>query len=71
VFLLAAERLGTPPERCSVFEDSSAGITAGRLAGMFVIAVPNPHFPPREDALAQADAVLASLEKFSPDLLPG
>jgi len=42
VFLAAAERLGQEPRHIAVFEDSSAGIRAGKAAGMFVIAVPNP-----------------------------
>jgi sugar-phosphatase len=40
IFLRAAEVLGVAPERCAVCEDSLAGATAGRAAGMFVIAVP-------------------------------
>ncbi len=38
-FLLGAERLGIPPERCLVFEDAPAGVQAGRAAGMQVIQV--------------------------------
>jgi len=40
IFLRAATELGAPPEACAVFEDSLAGATAGRAAGMFVVAVP-------------------------------
>jgi beta-phosphoglucomutase-like phosphatase (HAD superfamily) len=69
VFLLAAERLGFPPGTCAVFEDSSAGILAARAANMFVIAVPNPHYPPRNDALEAADLVLGSLIDFRPEML--
>jgi len=38
-YTLAAERLGTPPERCLVVEDSRQGVSAGVAAGMTVIAV--------------------------------
>lgn len=38
-FLLAAEDLGVAPECCIVFEDSFAGIEAGRAAGMKVIGL--------------------------------
>jgi len=69
VFLAAAHQLNVPPAEIAVFEDSSAGILAGRAAGMYVIAVPNAHYPPSEAALAQADVVLRSLEELSLDLL--
>ncbi len=38
-FLLAAQRLGFPPETCLVVEDSAAGVTAGRAAGCPVLGV--------------------------------
>lgn len=37
LFWLAAERLGVRPEDCIVIEDSPAGVTAARAAGMRVI----------------------------------
>lgn len=39
VYLEAAKRLNTKPEECLVFEDITAGILAGKRAGMTVIAV--------------------------------
>jgi HAD superfamily hydrolase (TIGR01509 family) len=69
VFLETARRLGIHPDRIAVFEDSSAGIRAAHAAGMRVIVVPNPHFPPASDALGLAELVLSSLDNFSPDLL--
>ena len=42
-YLLAATRLRVPPERCVVVEDAPAGITAGRAAGMRVIALATTH----------------------------
>lgn len=38
VFLLAAERLGVPPERCAVFDDSATALRAAERAGMTAIA---------------------------------
>jgi hypothetical protein len=41
---------------------------------MAVIAIPNPHFPPGEAALAEADLVLDSLAELTVDavgLSPG
>jgi beta-phosphoglucomutase family hydrolase len=39
IFLLAAERLGVAPERCVVFEDSIAGVSAAKAAGMYCAAI--------------------------------
>jgi HAD superfamily hydrolase (TIGR01509 family) len=66
VYLEAARRLGVPPDRCVAIEDSENGIRAGKAAGMRVIAIPNPHFPPGEEALALADVTLGSLAELSP-----
>jgi len=56
VYLAAAERLGVAPGRCVAIEDSANGLRAAHAAAMTVIAVPNPHYPPDEDALALAAA---------------
>jgi HAD superfamily hydrolase (TIGR01509 family) len=71
VFLEAARKLGVPPVEIAVFEDSSAGITAGHKAGMYVIAVPNPHYPPSSEALKLAHLVLGSLQGFRLEMLRG
>ena len=42
-FLIAAERLGVPPERCLVFEDTDMGIDSAKAAGMGWVKVPQPH----------------------------
>ena len=65
VFLEAARRLGVAPERCAVVEDSENGIRAGRAAGMRVVAIPNPAYPPDEAALAEADVVLRSIDELT------
>jgi HAD superfamily hydrolase (TIGR01509 family) len=41
-FLLAASRLGVPPSRCLVFEDTQLGIDAATAAGMASVRVPPP-----------------------------
>jgi beta-phosphoglucomutase family hydrolase len=41
-FLLAAARLGVPPESCLVFEDTEMGIQAATAAGMASVKVPTP-----------------------------
>ncbi len=39
LFLLAARRLGLPPERCVGFEDAVNGVVAARAAGMAAVGV--------------------------------
>jgi HAD superfamily hydrolase (TIGR01509 family) len=41
LFLFAAEKMGVPPERCVVIEDSIPGVTAGAAAGMRVLGYCN------------------------------
>lgn len=65
VYLAAAERLGLNPGDCVCLEDSGNGILAGVRAGMAVIAVPDPRFPPTREILEQAHLVLTSLSDLS------
>jgi HAD superfamily hydrolase (TIGR01509 family) len=71
VYLEAARRLGAEPGRCAAVEDSHAGIQSAKAAGMLVVAVPNPHFPPEDDVLSQADVVLGSIRELSPESIAG
>lgn len=43
VFLMAASKLGLPPERCAVFEDSPVGAKAAHAAGAVLIGVATGH----------------------------
>jgi HAD superfamily hydrolase (TIGR01509 family) len=69
VYLEAARMLGAPPDQIVAIEDSANGIRAAKAAGMRVIAIPNPHYPPPDDALQQADAVLDRLWELTPDVV--
>jgi HAD superfamily hydrolase (TIGR01509 family) len=69
VYLEAARRLGVDPTHAAAIEDSENGIRAAKAAGMCVLAIPNPHFPPGEEALAQADVILRSLEELAPEVV--
>jgi HAD superfamily hydrolase (TIGR01509 family) len=71
VYLEAARRLGVDAGRCAAVEDSHNGIRSARAAGMRVVAVPNAHFPPDDEALAQADVVLRSIDELTPDVVAG
>jgi HAD superfamily hydrolase (TIGR01509 family) len=56
MFLLAAERLGVPPDECVVIEDSPPGVQAGLAAGMVTIGV--VRVAGTEATLAGADRVV-------------
>jgi beta-phosphoglucomutase-like phosphatase (HAD superfamily) len=45
IFLKAAGKLGVPPEKCIVLEDSHAGIEAAFSAGMKGINIPDLKMP--------------------------
>jgi HAD superfamily hydrolase (TIGR01509 family) len=69
VYLEAARRLGVEPKSCAAVEDSRNGIRSARAAGMRVVAIPNPHYPPSDEELVHADVVLHSLDELTPQLL--
>lgn len=71
VYLEAARRLGVPAGNCAAIEDSHSGIRSARAAGMRVVAIPNPNYPPGDDALADADAVLRSIAELGPCVIEG
>jgi HAD superfamily hydrolase (TIGR01509 family) len=66
VFLEAARRIRVDPHDAAGVEDSHNGILAAKAAGLRVIAIPNHEFPPGEDALREADAVLETLDGLTP-----
>ena len=61
IFLEAAGRLGVPPGRCCVIEDSYNGILAADRAGMAPVMVPDM-LPPNEEMRRKARCILPSLE---------
>ena len=69
VYLEAARRLGVAPTRCAAIEDSHAGIRSAKAAGMRVVAIPNPAYPPDPESLAQADVTIRSLAELTPELI--
>ena len=69
VYLEAARRLRIDAQSCAAVEDSTSGIRSAKAAGMRVIAIPNPSFPPDDGALAEADVTISSLDELVPDLI--
>jgi beta-phosphoglucomutase-like phosphatase (HAD superfamily) len=67
IYLAVTSRLGVPPGGCAAIEDSSNGLRSAAAAGLTVIAVPHPKYPPAPDALSSARLVLSSLAELTPD----
>ena len=65
IYLAVAARLGYSPPDCAAIEDSSNGLRSAAAAGLHVIAVPRPQYPPDPDALASASLVLSSLTELT------
>ncbi len=69
VYLEAARRLGADPSKTAAVEDSRNGILSAKTAGMRVVAIPNPRYPPDEESLAAADVVLRSIAELTPTVV--
>jgi HAD superfamily hydrolase (TIGR01509 family) len=65
IFLEAAKRLNVEPSSCLVIEDSIPGVTAGKAAGMEVVAVPS--IPKQSHLYTSADEVINSLLDLQPE----
>lgn len=65
IFLEAAKMLNVEPSGCLVIEDSLPGITAGKSAGMEVVAVPS--IPKQSHLYTSADEVINSLLDLQPE----
>ncbi|KAH1066021.1 hypothetical protein J1N35_031008 [Gossypium stocksii] len=65
IFLEAAKRLNREPSSCLVIEDSMPGVTAGKAAGMEVVAVPS--VPKQAHLYTSADEVINSLLDLQPE----
>jgi HAD superfamily hydrolase (TIGR01509 family) len=63
-FLLAARDLSANPEDCIVFEDSFAGIEAGKSAGMKVVALATTHGADKLRDKTEADTIIPNFLSF-------
>ena len=71
IYLAITARLGRRPERCAAVEDSTNGLRSAAAAGLHVVAVPHPKYPPDPDVLAAAGLVLTSLDELTPSTVAG
>lgn len=69
VFLIAAQKLGVPAERCAVVEDAPVGIRAANAAKMTSIALVSTGHTP--DSVSEARLVVRSLRELSPARIAG
>jgi HAD superfamily hydrolase (TIGR01509 family) len=63
----AVARLGVPATACAAVEDSSNGLRSAAAAGLAVIAIPRPEYPPAPDAVALARLIVDSLTDLTPE----
>ena len=69
VYLATSKSIGISPGNCVCFEDSSSGILSGKSAGLYVVAIPDPRFPPKKEALDAADMVINSISEVDLELI--
>ena len=67
IYLAVCDRLDRRPQRCAAVEDSTNGLRSAAAAGLHVIAIPHPRYPPDRAALAAAGLVLTGLDGLTPD----
>jgi HAD superfamily hydrolase (TIGR01509 family) len=69
VYREVTHRLGVWPAAAVAIEDSTNGLRSAAAAGLGLVAVPNPTFPPADDALALAGRVVHALDELTPELV--
>jgi HAD superfamily hydrolase (TIGR01509 family) len=69
IYLAVTAQMGCSPPDCAAIEDSSNGLRSAAAAGLRVVAVPRPQYPPDPDALAAASLVLPSLAELTTDAI--
>jgi len=66
IYLAVTQELGRSPAQCAAIEDSTNGLRSAAAAGLTVIAVPRPRYPPEPAALRLARLVLTDLTELTP-----
>jgi len=64
IFTLTADKLGAEREECLVIEDSVAGVTAAKNAGMKVVAIVGEN--QNENDFSEADLIVESFSEITP-----
>ncbi len=67
IYLDTAGRLGIPPSRCIVLEDSENGSIAAAAAGMTCVGLRNPDSGNQN--LEKAAVIIDALQQFTPELI--
>jgi len=65
IYLAVTAQLGCPPARCAAVEDSTNGLRSAAAAGLRVVAVPHPRYPPEVGALQAAALVVNDLSDLT------
>ena len=68
-YRVTARKLGVAPAQCLVLEDSHVGVLAAKRAGMFCVAIPNPHAQ-RLQELSAADLSVSRIDAVLTILCP-
>ncbi len=69
IYLAVSGELDIDPRRGAAIEDSANGLRSAAAAGLAVVAVPHPRYPPGPDALALASVVLPGLAGLTPQVI--
>ena len=67
IYLDTADKLEVSPSECVAIEDSINGVKSAKAAGMYCIAVPDKRLT--QDKFQNADLILPSLNRITPDLI--
>src|SRR5215467_9166131 len=65
IYLAVTDLLGFAPQACAAVEDSTNGVRSAATAGLQVIAVPHPRYPPEPAALRAARLVVTGLDELT------
>jgi HAD superfamily hydrolase (TIGR01509 family) len=69
IYIAVMMRLGVTPSQCAAVEDSTNGLASAARAGLHVIAIPNPRYPPDPEAVHAATLVVPDLSGLTPELV--